>query len=48
MYVRVKEELKAKSVIFNLCKISIEKSTITEKELIVAMQAINDEKVNLI
>lgn len=45
LYVRVKEDLKEKGVIFNLCKISLEESPITEEQLIQAMQIINDEKL---
>lgn len=44
LYVRVKESLKEKGVIFNLCKISLIQSTINEEELIKAMKTINDEK----
>ena len=47
MYVRVKEQLKEKGVIFNLCKISLNQSDITEQDLVQAMQSINDEKLNV-
>ncbi|AAK81943.1 006L [Invertebrate iridescent virus 6] len=44
LYVRVKDELKQKGVVFNLCKVSISNSKINEEELIKAMETINDEK----
>lgn len=44
LYVRVKDELKQKGVVFNLCKVAIGKSKINEEELIKAMETINDEK----
>ncbi|CCV02429.1 hypothetical protein IIV31_057L [Armadillidium vulgare iridescent virus] len=47
LYVRVKEDLKGKGVVFNLCKISLAESKITEEDLVAAMQSINDEKVNV-
>jgi len=42
--VRIREELKAKGVEFNICKLSLENAEITEQELIRMMEGINDEK----
>jgi hypothetical protein len=44
LYVRIKDDLRARGVAFRYCKISIEESDVTEAELIEAMRAINDEK----
>lgn len=48
LYVRVKEDLKGKGVVFNLCKISLAESKITEEDLVAAMQSINDENNNFL
>ncbi|MGL5962693.1 MAG: DUF3627 domain-containing protein [Cetobacterium sp.] len=44
LYVRIREELKAKGVEFNICKLSLANAEITEQELIRMMEGINDEK----
>jgi DNA repair exonuclease SbcCD ATPase subunit len=44
LYVRIKEELKKRGVEFNMCKISLNNSEITEDELIEAMTKIDSEK----
>ena len=44
LYVRIKDDLKQKGVVFNLCKISINNSDITEEDLIKAMEVVNEEK----
>jgi len=44
LYVRIREELKAKGVEFNICKLSLANAEITEQELIKMMEGINDEK----
>jgi hypothetical protein len=44
LYVRIKDDLRARGVAFRYCKISIEESDVTEAELVEAMRAINDEK----
>src|SRR5579864_7839040 len=44
LYVRIKDDLRARGVAFRYCKISIEESDVTEAELVESMRAINDEK----
>ncbi|MGL5961484.1 MAG: DUF3627 domain-containing protein [Cetobacterium sp.] len=44
LFVRVKEELKKQGVVFNMCKLSIANSEVTEKELIEVMRKIDSEK----
>jgi hypothetical protein len=44
LFVRIKEELKKQGVQFNMCKISLGESEITEKELIETMRKIDNEK----
>jgi uncharacterized coiled-coil protein SlyX len=44
LYVRIKEELKKRGVEFNMCKVSLNNSEITEDELIEAMTKIDSEK----
>lgn len=43
-YVRIKETLQSKGVVFNFCSISIKDSKITEQQLIEEMMTINDLK----
>ncbi len=44
LYVRIRDELKAKGVEFNICKLTLANAEITEQELIRMMEGINDEK----
>jgi Protein of unknown function (DUF3627) len=44
LYVRIKDDLRARGVAFRYCKISIEESDVTEAELVETMRTINDEK----
>jgi hypothetical protein len=43
LYVRIKDDLRARGVAFRYCKISIEESDVTEAELVETMRAINVE-----
>ena len=43
-FVRIKDDLRTKGVVFNLCEINIEESNVTEEDLIKEMMKINDEK----
>jgi hypothetical protein len=44
LFVRVKDELRKQGVIFNMCKLTLAHSNITERELIEVMRKIDDEK----
>lgn len=47
LYNRIKDELKAKNVLFDGNNIDLEDTIITEKELVDAMKVINDQKYNI-